>query len=267
MSASEHVSPGPPSTALVPAGRLGARSGPGGMHSLGYLERRETLRAHFEDGAERWADLTGDDPVGGIRATVRAGRARMATSLLGWLPSSLHGMEVLDAGCGPGSLSVVLAARGARVTGVDISGALLEVAARRVRKAGVEERVTLVEGDMLEAARSGRFDAVVAMDSLIHYPRAEALGAVETLAAAARRRLLFTVAPWTPMLALMHLMGRAFPRSNRAPAIEPLRRRVLRRRVRERLGPAGWSLEDESEVHRGFYISHGVRLDRRAEAA
>lgn len=54
-------------------------------------------------------------------------------SLLGRAPGS----RVLDVGCGPGRHSVALARRGVSVTGVDVSGELLAIAAEDARAAGV----------------------------------------------------------------------------------------------------------------------------------
>ena len=76
-------------------------------------------------------------------------------------------MRLLDAGCGVGQLSVEAARRGAEVLGVDISPNLLEVARDRMPE-DARARVTFVAGDMLDEDH-GRFDYVVAMDSLIHY--------------------------------------------------------------------------------------------------
>ncbi|MFU8841181.1 MAG: class I SAM-dependent methyltransferase [Nitriliruptoraceae bacterium] len=55
------------------------------------------------------------------------------------------GTRVLDVGCGTGRHAVPLAGRGAEVTGVDLSPAMLERAAARAAAAGVP--LTLVEGD------------------------------------------------------------------------------------------------------------------------
>jgi 2-polyprenyl-3-methyl-5-hydroxy-6-metoxy-1,4-benzoquinol methylase len=54
----------------------------------------------------------------------------------------LTGLHVLDVGCGDGSNSVLLASRGARVTGIDISSRSIELATERARLAGVQDRVT-----------------------------------------------------------------------------------------------------------------------------
>jgi magnesium-protoporphyrin O-methyltransferase len=69
---------------------------------------------------------------------------------------------------------------------------------------------------------SGRFDYVVAMDSLIHYRHRDTVRVLEGLAARTAYSLLFTFAPRTAALSVMHGVGRLFPRADRAPAIEPV---------------------------------------------
>ena len=77
----------------------------------------------------------------------------------------------------------------------------------------------------------GHFDYVVAMDSLIHYLPQDVAGVLAQLAGRTRVAMVFTFAPRTPMLALMHAAGRLFPRSDRAPAIEPIAEGRLRQRL------------------------------------
>jgi magnesium-protoporphyrin O-methyltransferase len=80
-----------------------------------YLRRRERLETYFDQtAAQTWAKLTSDAPVSKIRATVRAGRDEMRSTLLSWLPENLDGRRVLDAGCGTGAFAVEAARRGAR---------------------------------------------------------------------------------------------------------------------------------------------------------
>jgi demethylmenaquinone methyltransferase/2-methoxy-6-polyprenyl-1,4-benzoquinol methylase len=73
-----------------------------------------------------------------------------------------HGEDVLDLGCGTGSLAALLAQRGANVTAVDISPAMLDLAAGRLRAAGLEERVTLQERGVVELDTfpDARFQAI-----------------------------------------------------------------------------------------------------------
>ena len=50
-------------------------------------------------------------------------------SCLPYLPSDLHGQRVLDLACGVGSLSALIADRGATVIAVDLSATMLDHAA------------------------------------------------------------------------------------------------------------------------------------------
>lgn len=227
--------------------------------SPGWRDRRERVGAHFRQGAERWAHLTSDAPVSRIRATVRAGRESMRDTLTSWLPDDLEGQRILDAGCGPGTFSLALAARGARVVGVDLSPELVEVA--RERAAGAPGPTPeFIAGDLLDVAREGGFDRAVVMDCFIHYRLDETLEALRVLTAGVESQVLFTVAPWTPLLALMHGAGRFFPSDHKAPPIVPVRRRALAHALAGPLGPVGWTLGRTHRVHRGFYISRGVEL-------
>mgnify|MGYP001829199968 FL=1 len=132
-----------------------------------YEATRNRLETYFDQTASQtWERLTSDAPVSRIRQTVRAGRDTMRAKLLKVLPDDLRGARVLDAGCGAGSASIELAARGACVTAVDISPSLLDVARRRTPEA-LWEQIDYRSGDMLDP-ELGEFDAVFAMDSLIH---------------------------------------------------------------------------------------------------
>jgi magnesium-protoporphyrin O-methyltransferase len=113
----------------------------------------------------------------------------------------------------------------------------------------------------------GEFDHVVAMDSLIHYPCGDAVGALATLGERTWRSMLFTFAPRTPLLAVMHAVGRLLPRGDRAPAIEPMAEAALRHALEARLGAAGWRLERGRRVTTRFYISSALELRRGAPPA
>jgi len=239
----------------------GSGLGPGrAAESDAYLERRGWIARHFQESAERWSRITSDAPVGRIRATVREGRNEMRAILLDWLPADLEGRRILDAGCGPGGLSLELARRGARVVGVDLSPALVERARERVAgEPGLAARIEFRAGDMLSTAL-GPFDHVVAMDSLIHYPPDQILSALSHLARRVRGSLLFTVAPRTPLLVAMHALGGLFPRSHRSPSVHPVGDADLRRRVAGDPALAGWELARRHRVHAGFYISEAREL-------
>ena len=116
-------------------------------------------------------------------------------------------------------------------------------------------------GDMLSPAY-GSFDYVVAMDSLIHYRPDDAVRALARLARRASGSVLFTFAPRTPALAMMHAAGRLFPRSDRAPAIEPVTEAQVRLRLLAEPGLAGWHQKRTQRINSGFYKSQALELAR-----
>jgi len=225
-----------------------------------YLERRGELQTYFDRTAvDAWARLTSDAPVGRIRATVRAGRDEMRSTLLSWLPLNLSGARLLDAGCGTGALSIEAARRGARVVAIDLSTALVSVARERIPADIDSSALEFRSGDMLDP-KLGRFDFVVAMDSLIHYRTADTCRIMAGLAARTDVALLMTFAPRTPALSVMHAVGRLFPRGDRAPAIEPVAEHKLRRLLLSDENLERWQLGRSRRVSSGFYKSHALEM-------
>jgi ubiquinone/menaquinone biosynthesis C-methylase UbiE len=83
------------------------------------------------------------------------------------------GMEVLDLGCGTGTLTLALegAALGLKVTGLDLDPEALAIARRKAREAGAG--VTFVQGSATDPPLDpGRFDRVVTSLLLHHLDRA-----------------------------------------------------------------------------------------------
>ena len=74
------------------------------------------------------------------------------------------GDRVLDIGCGTGALALRAARRGARVKGIDVNPAMLEIARKRVDEAGLGRRVQLAESGVadLDAEPERAYDAVTA---------------------------------------------------------------------------------------------------------
>lgn len=231
-----------------------------------YATRRGEIETYFDRTAmQAWEQLTSTAPVGRIRATVRAGRDRMRQTLLDWLPQDLHGCRILDAGCGTGAFAMAAALRGAEVVAIDLSPSLVEVAVRRVSE-HLETftsggRIDFRSGDFTDPAL-GTFDHVVAMDSLIHYGAEDAVQVLQGWAQRTRGSLLFTFAPSSPLLLAMHAVGRLFPRGDRAPAIEPVGERALRRLLATDDGLALWRPARTQRVASGFYTSQAFELGR-----
>jgi magnesium-protoporphyrin O-methyltransferase len=225
-----------------------------------YAQRRSQIEAYFDrTAADAWSRLTSDAPVGRIRATVRAGRDAMRATLLEWLPADLRGRRVLDAGCGTGALACEAARRGAEVVAIDLSPTLVALARERLPASLGTGSVEFRVGDMLDP-NLGRFDYVVAMDSLIHYALPDAVRTLAGLAARTDAAVLFTFAPRTPALAAMHAVGRLFPRGDRAPAIEPVAERALRRRIAQEPRLEGWRPGRTQRIAHGFYTSQALEI-------
>jgi magnesium-protoporphyrin O-methyltransferase len=230
------------------------------MTTLTYQRTRGELEEYFDrTAAEAWSRLTSDAPVSRIRATVRAGRDRMRGTLLSWLPTNLAGQTLLDAGCGTGALSVEAARRGAKVTAIDLSGTLVELARQRHSGAEAPGSIEFRVGDFLDE-RLGRFDFVVAMDSLIHYRAADIVDALARLAARTSGGVLFTYAPRTPALSVLHAVGKLFPRGDRAPAIEPVSTRRLAKLIAADPELDRWQTGRNELITSGFYKSRAMEL-------
>jgi magnesium-protoporphyrin O-methyltransferase len=227
------------------------------LASTSYQQSRTRLETYFDKTARKaWEDLTSDVPVSGIRATVRKGRDEMRDLLLSTLPSDMHGMRLLDAGCGTGALAITAAQRGADVVAIDVSHGLIDVAQKRAPShLNIDWRV----GDM-RSHNLGIFDHVIAMDSLIHYDETDIIGVLKAWSQRANE-IAFTFAPGTAMLRTMHFVGKAFPRGDRSPAIKPVSETRLSHDIGEALPE--WRIGFTQRVSSGFYKSQAMGISRR----
>ncbi len=226
-----------------------------------YAQRRSEIETYFDRTAVKaWERLTSTAPVGRIRASVRAGRDEMRATLLGWLPADMHGMRLLDAGCGTGALATCAAQRGAQVVAIDLSPTLVGIARER-RPAALARRIEFHSGDMLDPAL-GRFDYVVGMDSVIHYEAEDAVRVLAGLAQRTERAVLFTFVPGTPLLLAMRRVGRLFPKGDRAPSVVPVAPNDLLRRLAAEPALGAFRFARMQRVSSGFYKSHALELSR-----
>lgn len=232
------------------------------MAETSYAERRSEIEHYFDrTAADAWSKLTSNAPVSRIRQTVRAGREDMRNTLLSWLPEDLRGKRVLDAGCGTGVVSVELARRGAQVLAVDLSPTLIDLARERQPSDIGEGHIDFEVGDMAALA-TGEFDHVLAMDSLIHYDVADGIRVLARLAPRVRESMVFTHAPSTLMLEIMHAAGSLFPRGDKAPAIQPVSGGRLARLMDAEAELSSWKRGRVSRINCGFYISEARELRR-----
>ena len=84
--------------------------------------------------------------------------------------AALRGKSVLDVGCGGGILAESMAARGARVTGIDLADKPLKVAQLHSRESGQEVDYRLISAESLAQESPHAFDVVTCMEMLEHVP-------------------------------------------------------------------------------------------------
>jgi SAM-dependent methyltransferase len=111
------------------------------------------------------ADTFDDAPDHGLRhPATRQAWTELLLPLVGSEPA-----RVADLGCGTGTLSVLLAERGHRVSGVDFSVRMIELATEKGSTAGVD--ATFVRGDASDPPLSaGEFDVVLSRHVLWAMP-------------------------------------------------------------------------------------------------
>ena len=81
----------------------------------------------------------------------------------------VHGKSILEIACGTGNLSVFLLKHGYDVTGMDLSPAMLKIAADKFKENGMPQK--LVAANMTSIPLKKKFDAVLCLYDSINYLR------------------------------------------------------------------------------------------------
>ncbi|MDA7971382.1 MAG: bifunctional 2-polyprenyl-6-hydroxyphenol methylase/3-demethylubiquinol 3-O-methyltransferase UbiG [Gammaproteobacteria bacterium] len=89
--------------------------------------------------------------------------------------SPLAGKSALDVGCGGGLLCEAMAARGARVTGIDAGEAAISVAQLHALESGAEVEYRQMTAEELAAESNAGWDVVCCLELLEHVPRPESV--------------------------------------------------------------------------------------------
>ena len=113
----------------------------------------------FQSGADKYAAYL-ETPEGRLRCGLAF--ANLQDFLV--LPQSRRSLRGLDLGCGTGATAVRLARLGIHMTLLDSSSAMLDIAKRAAREAGVDGRIALNHGDAAQVANlfpAGSFDVVL----------------------------------------------------------------------------------------------------------
>jgi SAM-dependent methyltransferase len=154
------------------------------------------------------------------------------------------GEAVLDVATGTGNAALLAAARGAQVTGVDLTPELFEIA--RARAARQHSRLELVVGDAEELPfPDGSFDAVLSAFGVQYAPRRETT--VAELVRVCRPGGRIAVANWTPTSAA----GRYIDLLNDSFGLP-----------RQVLSPTAWG--DPDDVRR-LFAAHDLNVNTSVE--
>ncbi len=112
--------------------------------------------------AREWAIQVGDDGD--------ENRRYQSDPVLWRMLGDPAGLDILDAGCGTGYLSVALARRGARVIGVDWSARMIEVARERSSELGIRLDLRIDSCSELATVADASIDAIVSNYVLMDLP-------------------------------------------------------------------------------------------------
>jgi 2-polyprenyl-6-hydroxyphenyl methylase / 3-demethylubiquinone-9 3-methyltransferase len=121
----------------------------------------------FSQLAHRWWD-----PHGEFRPLHDINPLRLA-----WIDErmALAGKRVLDVGCGGGILAEAMAARGAQVTGIDLSDKSLRVAELHLLQSKANVVYARASAEEYAAEHAREFDGVTCMELLEHVPEPAAM--------------------------------------------------------------------------------------------
>lgn len=145
------------------------------------------------------------------------------------LVRDVRGKAVLDVGCGLGDDAILLACQGAaRVLAVDISPRSIEVARRRARCAGVDDRVEFVCAPFETLALPERTFDLVWGDGVLHHLIPELDGVLAALRRSARPGARFVFIEPVSFLRALRWLRRKVPiHTDATPDERPLERPEL----------------------------------------
>ncbi|XP_028766236.1 LOW QUALITY PROTEIN: magnesium protoporphyrin IX methyltransferase, chloroplastic [Neltuma alba] len=224
---------------------------------------KEVVKEYFNNsGFQRWKKIYGDtDDVNKVQRDIRVGHAKTVENTLLMLKDEgpVQGVTICDAGCGTGSLTIPLAKEGAIVSAADISAAMVAEAEKQAK----EQLLASKDGSALVMPKfevkdleslDGKYDTVICLDVLIHYPQSKADGMISHLASLAKNRLILSFAPKTFYYDLLKRVGELFPGPSKAT------RAYLHAEadVERALQKVGWKIRKRGLITTQFYFARLV---------
>lgn len=165
----------------------------------------ERIEDHYDDLAAHWAEIV-DSPK----------RTQLVWPTVDELLPDVDNRHVLDAGCGSGVYTRRLVDRGATVTGVDLSTAMLEEARERVPEATFHE-ADLAEG--LDAIDADSVDVVLCQHVFSHLPNLA--GPLDAFARVLRDGGTLVVSTHNPVHDYVIVRDREYPVTGEQAHLDP----------------------------------------------
>ena len=184
------------------------------MKAANKIDDKKVVKDYFnQQGFDRWRRIYGEtDDVNKVQKKIRQGHQQTIDTVVDWLKAdgNLTELTICDAGCGVGSLSIPLAEAGAKVFASDISAKMVGEAKEKA-EAALEDtsKVTFAVKDL--ESLTGKYNTVICLDVLIHYPTEDAAKMISHLASLAESRLILSFAPKTYLLSALKKVGEFFP--------------------------------------------------------
>ena len=208
---------------------------------------------------DRWKRIYGDGEVNSVQLDIRTGHQQTVDTVITWLKDdqNLSQLTICDAGCGVGSLSIPLAAEGAKVYASDISAKMVaEAQDRAVISLKNTANPTFTVQDL--ESLTGNYHTVICLDVLIHYPQEKADEMISHLCSLARSRIIISFAPKTFWLTILKKIGSFFPGPSKAT------RAYLHREVDviNILAKNGFRVERKAMTRTRFYFSQLLEAAR-----
>ena len=219
------------------------------------------VREYFNStGFDRWRRIYGDGEVNKVQLDIRNGHQQTVDTVIGWLKAdkNLAELSICDAGCGVGSLSIPLAADGAKVYASDISEKMVsEGKDRALQTLGNAENPTFAVQDL--ESLSGSYHTVICLDVLIHYPQEKADEMISHLCSLAQSRIIISFAPKTCALSILKKIGSFFPGASKTT------RAYLHREadVVKILESNGFAVQRQALTKTRFYFSRLLEATRK----
>lgn len=228
---------------------------------MNVADDKTIVREYFNStGFDRWRRIYGDGEVNQVQLDIRNGHQQTVDTVIGWLKDdgNLSELSICDAGCGVGSLSIPLAANGAKIYASDISEKMVTEAKERALATLENAQNTTFAVQDLESL-TGSYHTVICLDVLIHYPQEKADEMISHLCSLAQSRIIISFAPKTCALTILKKIGSFFPGPSKAT------RAYLHREtdVVKILENNGFAIKRQAMTKTRFYYSRLLEATRK----